>query len=190
MAETITTTGATSCVEWHLVIGTTSSSVPGQWFISSHTGVDTDIWVVKVKQSFARKLITWLFIFMVNAVRVSVTHAMEWDAIWFGAPRCRDVQQNTFPSWSISWASYQIRKTVGCACAGNAGNIFPRRRLRRILLVSDPGMHHDTCVTHVSWCMSGLLTCDGGENDPGIPGACAPAILRIRQEAHSDSAFR
>ena len=26
------------------------------------------------------------------------------------------------------------------------------------LRVSDPGMHHDTCVTHVPWCMPGLLT--------------------------------
>ena len=25
-------------------------------------------------------------------------------------------------------------------------------------LVSDPDMHHGTCVTHVPWCMSGLLT--------------------------------
>ena len=25
----------------------------------------------------------------------------------------------------LSWASYQIRKIVGCACAGNAGNVFP-----------------------------------------------------------------
>ena len=24
--------------------------------------------------------------------------------------------------------------------------------------VSDPGMHHGTCVTHVSWCMPGSLT--------------------------------
>ena len=30
-------------------------------------------------------------------------------------------------------------------------------------LVSDPGMHHGTCVTHVSWCMSGSLTRGGGE---------------------------
>ena len=27
--------------------------------------------------------------------------------------------------------------------------------------------------THVPWCMSGLLTRGGGENVPGIPGACA-----------------
>ena len=24
-----------------------------------------------------------------------------------------------------SWASYQIRKIAGCACAGNTGNVFP-----------------------------------------------------------------
>ena len=73
---------------------------------------------------------------------------------------------------------------AGCACAGNAGNVFPTRRLQRKPLVSDPGMHHGTCVTHVPWCMSGSLTCGGGENVHGIPRACAPAILRIWQEAH------
>ena len=64
----------------------------------------------------------------------------------------------------VSWASYQIRKIAGCACAGNAGNVFPHRRFKRKPLVSDPGMHHGTCVTHVPWCMSGSLTCgDGGK---------------------------
>ena len=85
---------------------------------------------------------------------------------------------------TLSWASFQIRKIAGCACAGNAGNVFPRRQFQMKPLVSDPGMHHGTCVTHVPWCMSGSLTCGDGENVPGIPGACAPAILRIWQEAH------
>ena len=84
----------------------------------------------------------------------------------------------------LPWASYQIRKIAGCACARNAGNVFPRRRFQRKPLVSDPDMHHGTCVTHVPWCMSGSLTCGNGENVPGIPGACAPGILRIWQEAH------
>ena len=82
------------------------------------------------------------------------------------------------------WASYQIRKIADCACAGNAGNVFPRRRFQRKPLVSYPGMHHGTCVTHVPWCMSGSLTCGDGENVPSIPGAFAPAILHIWQEAH------
>ena len=62
------------------------------------------------------------------------------------------------------WASYQIRKIAGCACARNAGNVFPCRQFQRKPLVSDPGMHHSTCVPHVPWCMSGSLTCgDGGK---------------------------
>ena len=50
---------------------------------------------------------------------------------------------------------------------------FPRHRFQRKPLVSDPGMHQGTCVKHVPWCMSGSLTNGGGENVPGIPGACA-----------------
>ena len=71
------------------------------------------------------------------------------------------------------WTSYQIRKIGGCACAGNAGNVFPATDFQRKPLVSDPDMHHGTCVTHVPWCMSGSLTRNGGENVPDIPGACA-----------------
>ena len=95
------------------------------------------------------------------------------------------------------WASCQIRKIAGCACAGNAGNVFPRHRLKRKLLVSDPGMHHGTCVTHVPWCMSGSLTRGGGENVPGIPSACAtgkftylarvPWFIRDYPHTHSDA---
>ena len=50
---------------------------------------------------------------------------------------------------------------------------FPRYRLQRKLLVSDPGMHHGTCVTRVTCYMPGSPTGSGGENVPGIPGACA-----------------
>ena len=50
---------------------------------------------------------------------------------------------------------------------------FPRHRLERKPLVSDPGMHLGTCVTHVPWCMLGSLPRGGGENVPGIPDACA-----------------
>ena len=49
----------------------------------------------------------------------------------------------------IPWASYQIRKIAGCACAGNAGNVFPAPQ------VSAPEMHH---VTHMPWCMPGSRT--------------------------------
>ena len=106
---------------------------------------------------------------------------------WFWLPFCKaPILFVTGKIHLVSWASYQIRKIAGCACAGNAGNVFPRRRFQRKPLDSDPGMHHGTCVTHVPWCMSGSLACGDGENVPGIPGACALASLRIWQEAHGD----
>ena len=49
---------------------------------------------------------------------------------------------------------------------------FFRHRPQKKPLVSDPGVNHCTCFTHVSWCMSGSLNRRGGESVPGIPGAC------------------
>ena len=101
-----------------------------------------------------------------------ITHSCIASPIVLSSSRCHsnmawmnscisffNVEVITYP-----WASYQIRKIAGCACAGNDGNVFPCRRFQRKPLVSDPGMHHGTCVTHVPWCMSGSLTCgDGGK---------------------------
>ena len=63
---------------------------------------------------------------------------------------------------------------------------FPRHRLQRKPLVSDPGMHHGTCVTHVPRCMSGSLTQPAvvGKAFPAFPMHAQSAILRIWQEAH------
>ena len=54
---------------------------------------------------------------------------------------------------------------------------FPHHRIQRKPRVSDPSMHHGTCVTHVPWRMPGSLTRGGGENVPGIPSACATRIF-------------
>ena len=70
------------------------------------------------------------------------------------------------------WTSYQIRKFASYACTGNAGTFSPPTTSKETR-VSHNGIHHGTCVTHVPWCMSGSLTRGGGENIPGIPGACA-----------------
>ena len=56
------------------------------------------------------------------------------------------------PSTGAVWASCQICKIAGCACAEMPGTFSPPPR------VSDPDMHHGTCVTHVPWCMTGSLT--------------------------------
>ena len=107
--------------------------------------------------------------------------------VWHSVRQCWHWKRlDTYNRRHSTWASYQIRKIAGCACAGNVGIVFPHPRFQGKPLVSDPDMHHCTCVTHVPWCMSGSLTCGDGENVPGIPGACAPAILRIWQEAHGN----
>ena len=41
---------------------------------------------------------------------------------WGGCDGCNRAYQN-IPS--TPWASYQIRKIAGCACAGNTGSVFP-----------------------------------------------------------------
>ena len=64
---------------------------------------------------------------------------------------------------------------------------FPRHWVQRKPLVSDPGMHHGTCVTHVPRCMSRSITRGGGETFPAFPVHAQPAILRIWQEVHGVS---
>ena len=86
----------------------------------------------------------------------------------------------------IAWASYQIRKIAGCACAGNAGNDFPATAFIGNRLLAIPA-----CITAraSSTCCDACrdrLTCDGGENASGIPAHAQTAILRIWQEAYSN----
>ena len=57
--------------------------------------------------------------------------------------------------------------------------------------VSDPDIHHGTCVTHVPWYMSGSLTRGFpfpksvvGKMFPVFPAHAQPAILRIWKEVH------
>ena len=44
---------------------------------------------------------------------------------YYFARRIRGVSCDERNIILIQWASYQIPKIVGCACAGNAGNVFP-----------------------------------------------------------------
>ena len=109
-----------------------------------------------------------------SSISVNVTTHHISTSLVYRSRSCAFENMNSyFRIIACSWASWQIRKIAGCACAGNAGNVFPRRQLQMKPLVSDPSMHHGTCVTHVPWCMSGSLFRGGGENVPGIPGACA-----------------
>ena len=57
-------------------------------------------------------------------------------------------QQLHAKKWNIithPWASYQIRKIVGCACAGNAGNVFPATDFK-----GNPA-YITACITARAW---------------------------------------
>ena len=74
----------------------------------------------------------------------------------------------------IAHEKHHLRMRVAHA-PGMPGTFFPPPNWMEPF-VSDHGMHHGTCVTHVPWCMSGSLTHGGGENVPGIPGAMGPWV--------------
>ena len=88
------------------------------------------------------------------------------------------------PTAIATWASCQICKIAGAHAPGMPGTFSPSPQ------VSDPDMHHGTCVMHVPWCMPGWLTSGflwnrrQGETFPAFPGHAQPAILRIWYEAH------
>ena len=89
----------------------------------------------------------------------------------------------------MSWASCQIRKIADAHAPGMPGKFSPRLR------VSDPDMHHGTCVTHVPWFMLGSLT-NGflwsrsrGKTFPAFPAHAQPTTLRIWKEAHAYNHF-
>ena len=77
-------------------------------------------------------------------------------------------------------ASCQIRKIAGVH-APRMPDRFPRYQG-----VSDPDMHHSTCVTHVPWCMPGSLTSGcpwsrrrGKRSRHSRRTHAQPAVLRI-----------
>ena len=83
----------------------------------------------------------------------------------------------------------------GCVTSIEATRLLhgPLTRYVKLQVAHAPGMpgtfspaadFKENRLLAIPACMSGLLTCGDRENVPGIPGACAPAILRICQEAH------
>ena len=57
--------------------------------------------------------------------------------------------------YDMTWHGPLVRytKLQVAHAPGMLGTFFPPP------LISDPDMHHGTCVTHVPWCMPGSLTC-------------------------------
>ena len=81
------------------------------------------------------------------------------------------------------WPSYQIRKTVGCACAGNAGNgsVFPGTDFKGNLWLANPA-----CITARAsrTCHDAYRDRLPAEAEKTLPAFPAHTSFRICQENH------
>ena len=85
----------------------------------------------------------------------------------------------------VQWTSYQIREIVGCACAGNTGNVFLATDIK-----GNHGLAIPACIA-----ARASRTCRDVCRDrqtavaknmfPAFQAHAQPAILRIWQEAHA-----
>ena len=71
---------------------------------------------------------------------VELAHCQPWLALRVIGSRF------TCNTNGLPWASYQIRKIAGCACAGNAGNVYPTTDFNGNRWLAIP-----TCFTARAW---------------------------------------
>ena len=154
------------------------------WVLSSTTKQNEDKMLFRKNISqrlFMCCLCFKLYLFhpVMTYIYVTLVHQAYWTCIWWNC--------NISPGCINGLLTRYVKLCVLHAL-GMAGTFFPPPTARKPL-VSDPGMHHCTCVTHVPWCMSRSLTRGGGETFPAFPAHVQPAILRIWQEAHSNAFY-
>ena len=127
-------------------------------------GYTGDQWIPPHKGPVTGKILVWV------GMRVGIG--------WWVGMGCKKVPTILLPQrqWSVKNPRMGLlpdTQTCVLRMRRECRERFPRPLAQRKPLVSDPYMHHGTCVMHVPWCMSGLLTRGDGENVPGIPGTFA-----------------
>ena len=138
------------------------------------------------KQSFHIRV---SYIHNIQISQINCGQLKKIKATWTIFPEMTAWQHPIFVYWHVTiwqitevdntWASYQIRKIAGAHAPGMPGTFSPSPQ------VSDPDMHHGTCVTHVPWCKPGSLTSGllwnrrRGKTFPAFLAHAQPAILRI-----------
>ena len=98
---------------------------------------------------------------------MSTVHPKRFALLWFGsilvlimfititqrALCIGEIHPEMKDKYSIrTWASYQIRKIAGCACAVNAENVLPRHRLQRW---RGKRSQQSRCMHNLQCCVSG-----------------------------------
>ena len=148
-----------------------SGYVLGQWdptlqFNVSHWLSPYSEWSLRLPSLFCfRKYVHHLCLYSAWHLRNVQTHFMYLKNNKLG-------KRFSFDAWMSATIMDLLQDTQnwGLRMRRECWERFPRHRIQRKLLVSNPSMKHSTCVTHVPWCMSGSLNRDVREN---VPGACA-----------------
>ena len=82
------------------------------------------------------------FLFVFNECGRVIKTYFEWVR-WQLSSLCPAIQNDMMNHDQVmAWASCQLRKIAGAHAPGMPGTFSPSQQ------VSDPGMHHGTCVTH------------------------------------------
>ena len=124
----------------------------------------------------------WAAKYSVKILKKIIRFHPIWSLVYWFWWITTTMRPSSISSSSVSsslWASCQIRKIAGAHAPGMPGTFSPSPQ------VSDPDMHHGTCVTHVPWCMPGSPTIGflwnrrRGKTFPAFPAHAQPAILRI-----------
>ena len=97
-------------------------------------------------------------------------YLQQWKRSRFEDFQCQRDDQFKLPEWPML-SRKPLTRYVNLWVAHAPGISSHRLQMFKGLLVSDPGIHHCTHVTHVPWCMLGSLARGGGENFPSIPSA-------------------
>ena len=80
---------------------------------------------------------------------------------------------------SCSWDSCQICTLAGCACAGNAGNVFPATNFKGNRQLAIPACITARASRTCRHACRDRLPAVEGKTFPAIPAHAQPAILRI-----------
>ena len=149
---------------------------PEEWIVELLWSNRMFVPVTKVICDMDHGSCTWVYMLFVCGIEIEYQQMITFPWVLWA------FRAGEYRIWYIihllkhPWASYQIHKIAGCACAVNARNVFSRHR----------GLAIPTCIRARAWhawrtchdaCGDRWLAVSfkvgGGENVPVIPGACA-----------------
>ena len=120
----------------YLLIGPLTHCIVSGLFFSRYVGSVACIYIVyrcQLFQDIANIALVLVILQLLSDHAIRLIGSLKYGWKFNNFPAYTPLPQEEYHEQQ--WASYQIRKIAGWACAGNAGNVFPRHRLQRKPLV-------------------------------------------------------